>query len=123
MSAPMDRRPTARRLLPPFMLACLLFMIGMLPFGAGCSDGTTTIVGPGYDPFPRRDPHLVMELPVCGEAQLQAAWVERTGEAWLAGSGGLLLHHRDGIWERETSGTDATLTALVRGLLSRGIRS
>ncbi len=123
MSVPVDRGSAARRFLPPFMLACLLVMIGLLPLGTGCSDGTTTIVGPGYDPFPRRDPHLVIELPVHGEAQLYAAWVEPSGEAWLSGSGGLVIHHRDGRWEQEATGTDATLTALVSsadGLLALG---
>jgi hypothetical protein len=115
MNAPVDRSPSAHRLLFPLLLAGLPVLGCLLALGSGCSDGTTTIVGPGYDPFLKPDPHLSLELPVCGDAQLRAAWVDPSGEAWLAGSGGLVLHHRDSIWEREVTCTDATLTALVRG--------
>lgn len=82
---------------------------------AGCSITEDRLVfGPGPPVLGLADPGWTVEHPISGEESPLGACLGPDGEAWLVGTGGLVLHDDGRGWRREdTAGVDATLTAVI----------
>ncbi len=95
------------RLTPILALAALIIA------GSGCDRDQVQIVGPDYSPWAHIDPGWTMELPVFGTEFLFGVDLVSADEAWVVGSGGLVLQFLDGNWQRVTVPTRETLVATV----------
>jgi hypothetical protein len=71
------------------------------------------VFGPGGSPWAASDPAWQIRVPVSGSERPVAAQLLAGDEAWVVGTGGLVLHCQDGVWGRESAGTSATLTAVA----------
>jgi hypothetical protein len=100
--------------LSPRRLALLAACCGLAGWLASCDEDIVEIVGPGFQPGLDLDERFVSELPITGDSQIFAVWIEPSGEAWVAGSEGLILHYEGRTWRREATGTEATLAGLTR---------
>lgn len=81
----------------------------------GCSvTEDVLVVGPGPSPWLEPDAGWTVEHPVSGAEQPLAAYLGADGEAWIVGTGGLLLHDAGNGWTRERcDGVHASLAAVV----------
>lgn len=81
----------------------------------GCSvTEDVLVVGPGPSPWLEPDAGWTVEHPVSGAEQPLAAHLGENGEAWIVGTGGLLLHDAGNGWIRERcDGVHASLAAVV----------
>ncbi len=98
----------------PRRLALLAACCGLAGWLASCNEDIVEIVGPGFQPGLDLDQRFVRELPIAGDSQIFAVWIETSGEAWVAGSKGLILHFDGSTWRREATGIAATLAGLTR---------
>lgn len=82
---------------------------------AGCSITEDRLVfGPGPPALGLVDPGWSVEHPISGEESLLGACLGPDGEAWLVGTGGLVLHDDGRGWRREdTAGVDAALGTVI----------
>lgn len=83
----------------------------------GCSvTEDVLVVGPGPSPWLEPDAGWTVDHPVSGAEQPLAAHLGENGEAWIVGTGGLLLHDAGNGWIREQcDGVHASLAAVVEG--------
>jgi ligand-binding sensor domain-containing protein len=96
-------------------LGLLAACCGLAGWLASCGgESIVEIVGPGLQPGLDLDERFVRELPITGDSQIFAVRIEPSGEAWVAGSKGLILHYDGSTWRREEAGTDATVAAMTR---------